>query len=144
MKTRVCGSLPADAHLSLIDAICLRDVGKAAEILADHIEMSKIHAVILDCEKIRGDRIGKSWFATGRPAYVMKHTPLEQWSFLGRSGIRFSLEDAGVNYWICFYLSLPTGIALRLDLEAIFYDRPDNRGSNLNRWGFPIFMREKS
>ena len=35
----------ADAHLALIDAICLRDVDKAVEILDDHIEQSKIHAV---------------------------------------------------------------------------------------------------
>ena len=35
----------AEAHLALIDAICLRDVGKATEILSDHIEQSKLHAV---------------------------------------------------------------------------------------------------
>jgi DNA-binding GntR family transcriptional regulator len=34
-----------EAHLALIDAICLRDVNKAADILADHIEQSKQHAV---------------------------------------------------------------------------------------------------
>jgi len=41
----------ADAHLALIDAICLRDVDKAAEILADHIEMSKNNAVTLIVKK---------------------------------------------------------------------------------------------
>ncbi|UCD79235.1 MAG: GntR family transcriptional regulator, partial [Desulfobacterales bacterium] len=34
-----------EAHLALIDAICLRDVNKAVEILADHIEQSKLNAV---------------------------------------------------------------------------------------------------
>ena len=41
----------AEAHLALIDAICLRDVDKAAGILADHIEGSKIHAVSLIVRK---------------------------------------------------------------------------------------------
>ena len=41
----------AEAHLGLIDAICLRDVDKAAEILADHIEMSKNNAVTLIVKK---------------------------------------------------------------------------------------------
>ena len=40
-----------EAHLALIDAICLRDVNKAAEILADHIEQSKLHAVSLIVKK---------------------------------------------------------------------------------------------
>jgi DNA-binding GntR family transcriptional regulator len=34
-----------EAHLALIDAICLRDVNKATEILSEHIEQSKLHAV---------------------------------------------------------------------------------------------------
>jgi DNA-binding GntR family transcriptional regulator len=40
-----------EAHLALIDAICLRDVNKAAEILADHIEQSKNNAVSLIVRK---------------------------------------------------------------------------------------------
>ena len=40
-----------EAHLALIDAICLRDVNKAVEILADHIEQSKLHAVSLIVKK---------------------------------------------------------------------------------------------
>jgi len=43
-----------EAHLALIDAICLRDVNKAAEILADHIEQSKQHAVSLIIRKSGG------------------------------------------------------------------------------------------
>jgi DNA-binding GntR family transcriptional regulator len=42
------------AHLALIDAICLRDVDKAAEILADHIELSKNNAVSLIVKKSGG------------------------------------------------------------------------------------------
>jgi DNA-binding GntR family transcriptional regulator len=41
----------AEAHIALIDAICLRDVDKAAEILADHIDQSKIQAVSLIVRK---------------------------------------------------------------------------------------------
>ena len=44
----------ADAHLALIDAICLRDVDKAVEILDDHIEQSKIHAVSYIVKKSGG------------------------------------------------------------------------------------------
>jgi DNA-binding GntR family transcriptional regulator len=40
-----------EAHLALIDAICLRDVNKATEILADHIETSKSNAVSLIVKK---------------------------------------------------------------------------------------------
>jgi DNA-binding GntR family transcriptional regulator len=40
-----------EAHLALIDAICLRDVNRAAEILADHIETSKNNAVSLIVRK---------------------------------------------------------------------------------------------
>ena len=32
-------------HLALIDALCVRDVDKASEILKEHIEKSKIHAI---------------------------------------------------------------------------------------------------
>jgi DNA-binding GntR family transcriptional regulator len=41
----------AQAHLALIDAICLRDVDKAAKILADHIDVSKNNAVSLIVKK---------------------------------------------------------------------------------------------
>ena len=41
----------SEAHLALIDAICMRDVNKASEILADHIEMSKNNAVSLIVRK---------------------------------------------------------------------------------------------
>ena len=40
-----------EAHLALIDAICMRDVRKAVEILADHIEQSKLNAVSLIVRK---------------------------------------------------------------------------------------------
>jgi DNA-binding GntR family transcriptional regulator len=41
----------AEAHLALIDAICLRDVDKASVILADHIDVSKNNAVTLIVKK---------------------------------------------------------------------------------------------
>lgn len=51
-----------EAHLALIDAICLRDVDKAAEILADHIEQSKINAVSYIVQKSRGPgRTGRQY-----------------------------------------------------------------------------------